>query len=50
MRSLRYILIIGCLFSLVACGQKGDLYFPDEKSAASGSRAGETLLVSYGLF
>jgi predicted small lipoprotein YifL len=49
MKSLRCLLICACLFAVTACGQKGDLYFPDRKSQQA---AGETVTVleHYGLF
>lgn len=45
-KSLRYLLLLSCLAMVTACGQKGDLYFPESTHAASVPVA----LEKYGLF
>ncbi len=50
MKSLRLLFIVGCMSMLVACGQKGDLYFPDNKTDTSNLMLERALWVSYGLF
>jgi predicted small lipoprotein YifL len=49
MKSLRCLFISVCLFAVTACGQKGDLYFPDKHSQQGGSKTA-TVLEHYGLF
>lgn len=46
MKSLRCLLLLSCLAMVTACGQKGDLYFPDQKASADVV----SMLESYGLF
>ena len=49
MKIVRIILTLACLSQLVACGQKGDLYFPEQRAEFAASAESVSWLESYGL-
>jgi len=46
---VRLILILVCLSLLVACGQKGDLYFPEQRTGVVALVESVSWLENYGL-
>lgn len=50
MKSLRCVFLLIYLSVLAGCGQKGDLYFPDQKTATSVAPEVMSKLERYGFF
>ena len=46
---IRIILTLACLNLVVACGQKGDLYFPEQRAGIAAFAGSVSWLESYGL-
>lgn len=50
MKIVRVILILVCLNFVAGCGQKGDLYFPEQRAETSSLAGQVPWLESYGFF
>jgi len=50
MKIVRIILVLACLNFVVACGQKGDLYFPEQRAGISALSGSVSWLENYGFF
>jgi len=47
---VRIFLTLVCLNLVVACGQKGDLYFPEQRAGIAASAGSVSWLENYGFF